>query len=157
MLAVSPTGVSGPPSTALPPSGVNSASDVLDARPRFWVLGDTQFNNIAAITTRTHSPFVKFFAHAAIRPPTLDLWSETVLRDILGAVTADLSIPILFLGDGANTSCVQEYWRFLRTMDRAQWVGVLGNHDGYYMGNYTWGARSGERQSVSARYVERGM
>jgi predicted phosphodiesterase len=107
---------------------------------QFWALGDTQFNNVLAISTRTHSAPVKAVAPGAIRPPTLDLWSEVVLDDIVAKTNADPSdaSPVFFLGDGANTSCTGEYARFLNAMSAARWFGVLGNHDGFYMGNYTW-------------------
>lgn len=73
-------------------------------------------------------------AKVAIRPPTLDLWSEVVLSSIVKTMKEAPS-PVFSLGDASDVSCIGEFSRFLEVMRPLPWLGVPGNHDGYYMGN----------------------
>lgn len=104
----------------------------------FWLLADTQLHNVAGESTRSRSSTIDRVAKVAIRPPTLDLWAEVILASILDKIQAAGEQPVFFLGDAANISCINEYERFLGVMQRVPWFGVLGNHDGFYMGNLTY-------------------
>lgn len=101
-----------------------------------WLLADTQLNNFAGQqdTSKRKDATVS----VAIRPATLDLWSETLLAEVVARFATEPH-PVFFLGDGANASCIGEFYRFEKAMGleptSVPWFAVLGNHDGYYMGN----------------------
>lgn len=104
-----------------------------EAGVAIWVVGDTQFNNVTG--DRDTSARDDAVENVAIRPPSLDLWSHSILSATLSHAATQSNEPIFFLGDGANTSCYAEYVHFLRAMDARVWFGAIGNHDGFYMGN----------------------
>lgn len=107
----------------------------------FWLLADPQLHNAAGTGTRAKSWIPDALAKVAIRPPTLDLWAEVVLAKIIKTISATYPVgPVFFLGDAADVSCGGEFARFLQLMHPLPWLGVLGNHDGYYMGNMTFSA-----------------
>lgn len=107
-----------------------------------WLLADTQLHNFSGKATKAKSGIVdKRFSSVAIRPPSLDIWSEAVLASIVEKMrTEDPASPVFFLGDAADVSCTGEYARFLSLMQPVPWLGVPGNHDGFYMGNGTFNA-----------------
>lgn len=98
-----------------------------------WILADTQFHHIEG--KPFYDEISDGFVEVAIRPPALDLFAPAVLASVIKTMSARPERPIFFLGDGANVSCIDEYDRFLATMGSAPWLGVLGNHDGYFIGN----------------------
>lgn len=104
-----------------------------------WLFADSQLNNVAGARTRSRTGLLDNYAEHAIRPPSVDLWSGHLLAAVAGHLREDPRLAF-FLGDAANTSCVGEMRRFLRAVDGLPWFGVLGNHDGYYMGNLTFAA-----------------
>jgi hypothetical protein len=118
------------------------------ATGEFWLLADSQLHNVSAGSAFLRSKLMDKHAPSAIRPPSLDLWSGSVLHTILSEMRSAsvLLKPIFFLGDATDISCTGEFADFLRTMDSASgqtspaglpWFAVLGNHDGYYEGNLT--------------------
>lgn len=98
-----------------------------------WILADTQFHHIEG--TPFYDAISDGFVEVAIRPPALDLFAPALLASVLEVMRTQPDRPIFFLGDGANVSCVDEYDRFLTTMGSSPWLGVIGNHDGYFIGN----------------------
>jgi 3',5'-cyclic AMP phosphodiesterase CpdA len=104
----------------------------------FWLYSDPQLHALTGATAFSKSWRAdKSVGKSAIRPPTLDLWSEVVLANVVQQMSVDQR-PALFLGDAANVSCISEYARYLQTMGPKTWFGVPGNHDGFYMGNLTF-------------------
>jgi hypothetical protein len=124
----------------------------------FWLFADSQLHAVAGASARSKGWFIdKWISKTAIRPPTLDLWSEAVLAETSVRMRTEApEIPAFFLGDGVNASCIEEYERFLRVLaDHDRWFGVFGNHDGYYMGNMNFSINQPEGdyswQGVCAR------
>lgn len=73
----------------------------------------------------------------AIRPPELDLFSEDLLRAVIGREQEGVARPFfVHLGDACNVSTTSEFARFAWTMRSIQcgWVMAPGNHDGYFFG-----------------------
>lgn len=110
-----------------------------EAPEELWLFADPQLNNVAGARTRSRTELLDNYAEHAIRPPSVDLWSGHLLAAAVKQMRDDPR-PAFFLGDAANTSCVGEMLRFLKEVDGLLWFGVLGNHDGYYMGNLTFAA-----------------
>lgn len=101
-----------------------------------WIVADPQLHNVAGAATRSKTALGDRVSSTALRPPSLDLWADVVLASIVDRMrTAAPRAPVFFLGDAANVSCIGELARFLDVMRPLPWLGVLGNHDGYYMGN----------------------
>lgn len=111
----------------------------IEVPEEFWLFADPQLNNVAGARTRSRTALLDNQAEHAIRPPSVDLWSGHLLAAAVKQMHADPR-PAFFLGDAANTSCVGEMLRFLKEVKTLPWFGVLGNHDGYYMGNLTFAA-----------------
>ena len=116
------------------PKPRDSAGTTEQPTSSFWLIADPQLHNPAGAGTRSKGGTMDAFATKAIRPPSIDLWSEVVLDDIVNKMNAQPA-PVFFLGDAANVSCIGEFSRFLKAVSPAPWFGVPGNHDGYYMGN----------------------
>jgi hypothetical protein len=132
----------------------------------FWILSDSQIHDSTAGAALVRSGYVdKNISGSAIRPPSLDAWSVVSLRTFVEAMRADApKLPIFFAGDAADISCTSEYHAFISTMDiatkyvpssnqgdsnhesyenqkdppQSPWFMVLGNHDGFYMGNLSY-------------------
>lgn len=106
-----------------------------------WLLSDPQLHNPAGAPTRSKLDAIDQVAKVAIRPPSLDLWADVVLESIVSEISAETRqtrAPVVALGDAANVSCIGEFERFLLAMKPLSWLGVPGNHDGYYLGNMTF-------------------
>jgi hypothetical protein len=116
-----------------------SAQPHADPPQEIWLFADSQLNNAAGTRTRSRIGALDNYAEHAIRPPSVDLWSEHLLAAAADHIRKAVR-PAFFLGDAANTSCVGEMRRFLHAVADLPWFGVLGNHDGYYMGNLTFAA-----------------
>lgn len=105
----------------------------------FWILSDAQFHNVAGESSRSKSTWADSLSEVAIRPASLDLWADVALSFVVdGMREQHPNTPAFFLGDAADVSCVGELAHFLATMRPALWFGVPGNHDGFYMGNFTY-------------------
>lgn len=105
----------------------------------FWLVADSQFEHMTGFGARASSDLADEVSSVAIRPPTLDLFAENVLRSALAEMKAtNPRRPIFFLGDAANIACADEYDHFLAVMNEEPWLGVIGNHDSKYMGNFVF-------------------
>jgi hypothetical protein len=100
----------------------------------FWLFADSQLHHAVGVQTRNATPFVDMLAEHAIRPMSVDLWSDVLLQGVVAAMRKEPAVAI-FLGDAANLSCVGELTRFYEATKGLRWFGVLGNHDGFYFGN----------------------
>jgi hypothetical protein len=128
--------------TRAPPASVAPVPSIPSApSSSMWILSDSQLHDAAGAGTWSKSDGAEGLSPTAVRPPSLDLWSDVVLADIVKTIAADArspTAPVFFLGDAADVSCVGELSRFLDIMKPLPWLGVPGNHDGYYMGNGTF-------------------
>lgn len=143
-IAIALTACAGWQPSTEPPRAPSQRHD--EAPQELWLFADAQLNNAAGARTRTRTGLLDHYAEHAIRPPSVDLWSGHLLAAAAQHIREDPR-PAFFLGDAANTSCVGEMVRFLNGVDGLPWFGVLGNHDGYYMGNLTFAADAIESPS----------
>src|SRR5687767_4156122 len=109
-----------------------------------WLFADSQIHNTTGALTRSKSALADQRAsNVAIRPPSLDIWADVVLASISARIHREAgAAPAFFLGDAANVSCIEEYTRFLDAIGgELLWFGAPGNHDGFFMGNFTFEPR----------------
>jgi hypothetical protein len=157
----------GPPRRSHGIQRIRAATPQGPATGELWVFGDSHIHNAPGAATRAKSAFGDSLSPVAIRPPSLDLWAEVVLSSVVARMHEEApGTPAFFLGDAADVSCIDEYDRFLTatgppppprtsatsasTSARSdlQWFGVMGNHDGYFMGNSTFEPRGASGQNT---------
>lgn len=135
-----------PPS---PPHGIRRIPAAKPAEPAnaaLWVFSDAHVHNVSSAATRLKSARADQISSVAIRPPSLDLWAEVAVSELSNRVRTESPVlPVMFLGDAADISCIDEYARFLDALGSdLVWFGAIGNHDGHYMGNFTFEPRGAE-------------
>jgi hypothetical protein len=126
-----------------PPAGPGPGAALPVVAARVFALGDTQFHHMYGKRGFAQSPFADRYSNieVAIRPAALDDGNDLLLAAFLAerrARHADASL--VYMGDAADLSCVQELDRFAGVMTAAReshWLMVTSNHDGFYVGNYT--------------------
>jgi predicted phosphodiesterase len=97
------------------------------------LVSDTQEHESTGTATFEESQFVdKNIANVTIRTAQANIGVLPLLTKIL-----DKNKSIIHLGDYLDVSCLDEFDRFEKVMSKNQnLVALIGNHDGYYVGNY---------------------
>ena len=117
------------------PSQVESAH-LQPFAARLLLIGDShvQYLHGEGIVERTR--VADRASYTAIRPVQLDMFGHQLLLDACRAVP---DVPILHVGDVANTACTQELTRSFELMHQCgqtrPWVMAPGNHDAFLMGS----------------------
>jgi hypothetical protein len=122
----------------LPKGYVIRTGDEAEATPEsrpVLLVADNQQHYLYGEPVWVRTAIVDRAVGTAIRAPQLDLFGPDVLAWVLR--NHGQKLPVIHLGDGLNVSCVNEYDRFLATMDTAgrDWFMAPGNHDGIYIGS----------------------
>jgi hypothetical protein len=100
------------------------------------VLADNQIHQSNASAIIAQSGFSdRFITEVTRRPVAQNLFGERIIDTVLDRHPG---LPVLHLGDALDVSCTSEADRFFKlwAKDR-QWVIAPGNHDGYFMGNFS--------------------
>ena len=123
-------------------------------------LADSQLSAMTGGRVLSSSPMVDAIAEVAIRPPESNLTSALVLQNLLSSWVAQRGPSIAFyLGDAINISCGGELASFENSMRRGMagepWFIAHGNHDSYFMGNFsTFVPPSAQMRQLSERLEE---
>jgi hypothetical protein len=124
-----------------PPGGAGELENATVAA-RIFAFSDSQLHHVFGKRTFAQSPFADRMAfEVAIRPAAVDDGSDLLLKSFIRDYRNFYSDhSLVFLGDAADLSCTHEYDAFAATI-RAQGVlnmmGVMSNHDGFFVGNFT--------------------
>lgn len=120
------------------PELVSSLSEV--AGPLDLVLlADNQFRQPDGLPTFIHTRLPGTVNQSARRPVAVEAFGEDLFSALLGHIqqfTQQHRPLVVHLGDAMDYSCLGEWQRFVRAMDRHQqpWLLVPGNHDGFWSG-----------------------
>jgi 3',5'-cyclic AMP phosphodiesterase CpdA len=119
--------------SAAPAADIASAQTL--GRP-ILLLGDNQVQHLFGKGVFERTGLSDYVARTAVRPVQLDMFAHQLLIDACRAVP---DVPIIHLGDAANSACVQELDRTFALMracgDDRPWVMAPGNHDAFLMGS----------------------
>ncbi len=116
---------------------------------RVFAVGDSQLRHLYGKRTFAQSPFADRHGgiEVAIRPAALDDGGDLLLSVFLEEHRRHHPrATLVYMGDAADLSCVQELERFLAVMAGAfeiPFLIVTSNHDGFYAGNFTRKADAG--------------
>lgn len=121
---------------AKPTTPVAAAADVQAISRPILLLGDNQVQHLFGKGVFERTGLADYVARTAVRPVQLDMFAHQLLIDACRAVP---DVPIIHLGDAANSACVQELDRAFALMDACgqdrSWVMAPGNHDAFLMGS----------------------
>ncbi len=101
------------------------------------LISDTQENEFLAEAHKLQGEGAdRVVTEVAKRTAQQDLFIKDVFLTIL---KKHEDKPIIHLGDFLNISCETEFERVKKVLKQAKspWVLAIGNHDGYFMGNYS--------------------
>lgn len=100
------------------------------------LVGDNQVQHLFGKGVYERTALADHVARTAVRPVQLDMFAHQLLIDACRALP---DIPVIHLGDAANSGCVQEIDRTFALMRACgvnrPWVMAPGNHDAFLMGS----------------------
>jgi hypothetical protein len=118
------------------PTERQPAAAVAQGQAVLLVVADNQIHQSNASALIAQSGFSdRFITEVTRRPVAQNLFGERIIGTVL---KRHPDLPVLHLGDALDVSCTSEADRFFKlwAKDR-QWIIAPGNHDGYFMGNFT--------------------